>query len=275
MADIYAQIGAYYAGTERYKEAEHFFERAIEICDVVGNISISLTAKGIFGWSIIHSDGNYRRALELYTELYHLAQEYNYKQQQIWALNGQIQYYRCFTRQEDLDTLVPKIKEGMGLLAIHHEPEQAVSFQSVLAMIHLHKGQKLEALETIRKVEREIAKIPPVIFTMLSIHSNTAEIFLRLLEDTSADSPERVSLQQSAALACKNLERHARTFPIARVWATFWRGFYDHLMGNPDKAPGLKRWHMPENWICRIRRQKCSITWVVMAIWRKANVEHT
>jgi serine/threonine protein kinase/tetratricopeptide (TPR) repeat protein len=115
---------------------------------------------------------------------------------------------------------VPDILNGHGLLAL----------------AHLHRGERRLARESAERALDLITARRPVAYWIQQSIAAVAEVFLTLLAAPGLTRGERAELRRLAARACKGARTFAQVFPFGQASALLWSGHQELQAGEPRRA---------------------------------------
>ena len=115
---------------------------------------------------------------------------------------------------------VPDILNGHGLLAL----------------AHLHRGDRRLARESAERALDLISARRPVAYWIHQSIAAVAEVFLTLLDPPGISRGERAELTRLAARACKGARTFAQVFPFGQASALLWTGHLEQHRGETRRA---------------------------------------
>ena len=113
-----------------------------------------------------------------------------------------------------------------------------INGHGLLALAHLHRGERRLARESAERALALITARRPVAYWIQQSIAAVAEVFLTLLATASsrAERAELAELRRLAARACKGARTFAQVFPFGEASALLWRGHHEQLTGEPRRA---------------------------------------
>jgi tetratricopeptide (TPR) repeat protein len=198
--------------------------------------------------------GQFRRSVELYADIYKAASRRGDAQARAWGLVGQAVNLWRLGQSEKIVTL---LKRALSLLPKNVDHADEIRSYGILALAYLRQGKQLLALQAAEAAAHWIRSSSPAAVAAFEGYASVAEVYLACWEtgpNGDYRSVGQETLAKSAQKACKSLRAFAFIFPIAQPRAWLWQGLYEWLAGKPAKAH--KAW------------QKCLATAEQLAIGR-------
>jgi eukaryotic-like serine/threonine-protein kinase len=179
--------------------------------------------------------GDFRRGLELWTELYSTARSRGDRLQQAWGLNGQAEGLLRTGGVEQADEAVALLNTALGLFMENIDQVSVLGSYGVLASAQLRRGD----LDSARRAADDGLTLieglsAPTGYYMLGGYSGVAGTYLALWE--AGGNGDRDAVATRAARACRALRRYARTFPVGKPSAELCCGCAAWIMGNHRAA---------------------------------------
>ncbi len=231
---VYSITGLYRVGMGNWDEARLVLEQGVDISERLGD-------RRQWGntWTLLaqlaYYEGDFVRAVEMFSELYDQAQQSGDVLQQAWALGGQGQN---LLRLGQLDRACALLEQANTELAANAELPSQISNSGLLAMCRLRMGNLEGAQHAASTATRLLDSVPvPTAYYLIEGYAGVAETCLAAWEASAGSLPEnRLPLARRAQWACDGLAQYARLFPIGQPRMWLCRGLYAWLAGKPAQA---------------------------------------
>jgi class 3 adenylate cyclase/tetratricopeptide (TPR) repeat protein len=230
--------GIYYLGLGQCEEAQSRFEKAIAICQRIGDWqhwgeSMAASAQAAY------YRGDFQRGLETWSDLHDRAKSRDDDLQKAWGLNGCAEGHLRLGGNGRAELAVSLLDESLILFAQNVDRISHFGACGLMALAHLRCrdfGEARQSADTGMQLAREIGA--PTGYYTLNGYFGVARTYLALWEENSAAGDP--SVPKLAVQACQALGRYARTFPVGKPSACLCQGLAHWLKGNRQRA--LKTW---------------------------------
>jgi class 3 adenylate cyclase/tetratricopeptide (TPR) repeat protein len=157
--------------------------------------------------------GDFRRGLQLWTEVYATARSRGDRLQQAWGLNGQAEGILRTGGTEQAEEAVSLVRTALGLFAENTDKISRLGSCGLLATAYLRCREMQSARQAADDGQRLIEELSsPTAYYMLGGYAGVASTYLALWEVGCLERHEAVAA--AACEACRALHRYARTFPV-------------------------------------------------------------
>jgi tetratricopeptide (TPR) repeat protein len=236
---VWLGTGMYYAGIGDWSRADNLFNQVIDAADLLGDHY--RWDDGIGNLAIVdYFTGNFERSADLSQQAFDSARHRSDVHNQAWALRSKVY---CLLPTGYFDEADHYLRELSDLLEEDlHIVDQAlrIDLQGLWALVKFRQGDKDTARAMAKQALELMADTSPVSYLSLPGYAGTAQMLLRLWEQTilatqqlqicdlsQADFSERpISLVMATRQACNYLRGYARVFPIGQPQAYLWQGVY-------------------------------------------------
>jgi hypothetical protein len=154
-----------------------------------------------------------------------------------WALNNRAE--SLLYTSDDVPRVVDQCTRSLELLQGTDRWSAIAIAESVLAVAESRAGRVMAAREAAQRALAVIRRMQPTSFGQLVAYAGTAAAFLACWDAKGADAD--AALRADAGVACRELRRLARNFPIARPASRRHDGLRQWLLGRRAKAERLWR----------------------------------
>jgi tetratricopeptide (TPR) repeat protein len=229
---VYACYGLYLCAIGRLEEANICSTRALDAAIKVGRHWDQNTYL-IFLIFIAYHQGDFLHCLEIARNLGDSARQ---RGDAVFFVASLYWQGLIKLHQNDIDEVIELLNESSSYLSNEDNPFDWIMVHSTLAQAYHRKGNAVEALQQAdiaTKILLEIT-IPTHSLTLFG-YFGTAKVYLSLWEQQSGQI-DPIKIRSEAHQACKRLEAAARIFPVGLPRARLYRGWYEWLVGNEQKA---------------------------------------
>ena len=148
----------------------------------------------------------------------------------VWCANGVTDARLGLGR--DLEPVGPLQTEAVERSRKLAAPERLKSL-AVLAALRLAAGEGQETLALARAARSTLREVRFFPVWALDAYSHLAQVWLALWDEAGAPVPELV---RGARVACRQLERFARAYPVGTARSLWAAGWLARLEGRPHRA---------------------------------------
>jgi class 3 adenylate cyclase/tetratricopeptide (TPR) repeat protein len=239
LAYVLIITSVYQIGIGRWTEARDALNRAIEICNRLGNRQ-QWAESLILLEQIAYYRGVFAQGEKLSAELYTTAYRSGNFLHQAWALSGQAENN---LRLGQIEEAITQLKAALDLYADNIDRTSIITTFGLLALAYLRQGEQQLARQAADTTVKIIADASPTSHSLLEGYAGVAEVYLALWKADRSNphaSTSEFKIPESAKHACRALHRYARIFPIGQPRAWLCQGLYNWLSGKPSQA--YKAW---------------------------------
>ena len=161
--------------------------------------------------------------------------------QQGWALFG---VAANNIRMGNSASAVPMLEEALQILEEIPNFASSININGTIALAHLRLGHNPQALQYASKVLELAQNLSPTVYSLDIGFSAVADVYFRLWETSLEDPWQKLDTEQlksSALKAIKLVRAFEKVFPIGQPHTPYYRGWYEWLVGDKEKA--VKLWN--------------------------------
>jgi len=161
--------------------------------------------------------------------------------QQGWALFGVAVNN---IRMGNAASAVPMLEEALQILEEIPNIASSINTNGTIALAHLRLGHNAQALEYAGKVLELAENLSPTVYSLDIGFSAAADVYFQLWETALQDTWQKLNteeLKSSALKAIKLVRAFEKVFPIGQPHTPYYRGWYEWLAGDKEKA--VKLWN--------------------------------
>ena len=227
----------------RWEKARERYERALAMCEAVGdqsNRGLALISLAL----ACYLQGQFERSAELSVELYASALHRDHAQHKAWGLLGQ---GMSLLRLGKLDQAVHRLEQALPLVVTISDSLTQMTVHGVLATAYLHQGRLQEAGQAASSAARILKTLPTAsVYSAFEAYMGVAEVRLAQwegqLNSASSLRPDEAArrLQMEARWACQAFQQYARAHPFSRPRAWLYQGLTHWLAG--ERAQAQRGW---------------------------------
>jgi len=178
--------------------------------------------------------GHFKRSLQQAVQIHSLAQQHHDLPAMVWGLCGQALNY---LRLDEMSLAVNCLKQVQALPSEEIPLDEAIWVCGLLTLVYSRQQLSQKAIEMATKTAHLLAKAGPSALAGLESYACVAQVYLQQWEQApSLSRKERYAFQQLSKRACRQLQRYAKSFPIAQPRAYLWLGHHAWLSGKHKAA---------------------------------------
>ena len=207
--------GVYYLAMGHCDEAQSRFEPSIELWKRIGDWqhwgeTMALSAQAAY------FRGDFPRGFETWSDLYDRADAHGDDLQKAWGLNGRAEGFLRLAGENHAEYAVAALDESIKLLNRNVDRVSQFGAYGLMALTQWRRGDLVAARQA-ADVGLQLARQfgSPTGYYLFNGYYGVARTYLHLWEQSSDNKD--LELSKCAMLACQNLRRYARTFPVGRA----------------------------------------------------------
>jgi class 3 adenylate cyclase len=231
--------GVYHLAMGNCDEAQSRFEPAIELWNRIGDWqhwgeTMALSAQAAY------FRGDFRRGFETWSGLYERADARGDDLQKAWGLNGRAEGFLRLARDNHADHAAAALDESIRLLNQNVDRVSQFGAYGLMALTQWRLGN-LNAARQAADVGLQFAQQfgSPTGYYLFNGYYGVARTYLALWEQSLGKND--LEMSKLAKLACQNLRRYARTFPVGRACYLQCRGLACWLGAKHGRALAIWR----------------------------------
>jgi serine/threonine protein kinase/tetratricopeptide (TPR) repeat protein len=233
LAWVVQRDGAYRVMIADWSRAEQSARRALDIAALSGDRRQWEESRAILAFVAAYQ-GRFTEALGGFAEVHDSGHHREDRQVMAWGAEAQAW---CELRLGRVPEATALLEASLGWSGEGGPVPDILNGHGLLALAHLHRGERRLARESAERALALITARRPVAYWIQQSIAAVAEVFVTLLATSSGASPdERARLERLAARACKGARTFAQVFPFGAASALLWRGHLEQLTGAPRRA---------------------------------------
>jgi serine/threonine protein kinase/tetratricopeptide (TPR) repeat protein len=232
LAWVVQRDGAYRVMIADWKQAEAGSRRALAIAEASGDRRQWEESRAILAFVAAYQ-GRFGEASGGFAAVHASGRKRDDRQVMAWGAAAQAWCELRLGRVTEATTL---LEAALGWSGHDGPVPDILNGHGLLALAHLHRGERRLARESAERALDLITARRPVAYWILQSIAAVAEVFLTLLAAPGISRGERAELGRLAARACKGARTFAQVFPFGRASALLWSGHDEQRRGDARRA---------------------------------------
>jgi serine/threonine protein kinase/tetratricopeptide (TPR) repeat protein len=232
LAWVVQRDGAYRVMIADWKRAAQNAGRALEISEASGDRRQWEESRAILAFVAAYQ-GRFGEAIGGFAAVHRSGRHRDDRQVMAWGAAAQAW---CELRLGRVTEATALLEASLGWSGHGGPVPDILNGHGLLALAHLHRGQRRLARESAERALDLISARRPVAYWIQQSIAAVAEVFLTLLDTPGISRGERAELGRLAARACKGARTFAQVFPFGQASALLWSGHQQHQSGELRRA---------------------------------------
>lgn len=232
LAWVVQRDGAYRVMIADWTRAEASSRRALVIAEASGDRRQWEESRAILAFVAAYR-GRFGEAIGGFAAVHASGRHRDDRQVMAWGAAAQAW---CELRLGRVTEATALLESALGWSGHDGPVPDILNGHGLLALAHLHRGERRLARESAERALDLITARRPVAYWIQQSIAAVAEVFLALLEVPGISRGERAELARLAARACKGARTFAQVFPFGQASALLWSGHLEQHHGELRRA---------------------------------------